>query len=453
MPKEDLTVMIVDSSARAHAVSEAYERSPNVQRILITPGNDFIGYGRKKEVIVEKNAKLTDPNSFLAVAQKYRPGLIDVCQDDALALGTADLLKEHGFAVFGPTRAAARLEWDKAWSRDFMSERHIPHPEYAIFDSPDAGINHVTGLYERNASALVFIKAAGLCAGKGAIGAKSLDEAIAAITAMKNFGSAGQTYLIEEGMVGEEASIYAFSDGRTIRPVRAAQDHKRLNNFDEGPNTGGMGAVSPIALLGNGVSGGKLNSRIFRDIVFPAIQGMEQQGNPYIGVLYTSIMVVEENGQLIPKVVEFNARWGAPEAEVVVPGIKTPMDKIVYACINGTLDKITVEEDNKTRVCVVGASRGYPGDISAVKGKRIFGLEDAMAMQGITLYGAGIAVRDGRFYANGGRLFSLVAEGGNIKDARAQALAAMALISIEGNNLHYRTDIGWRDMERHNVLR
>ena len=446
---EELTVMIVDSSARAHALSDAYERSPNVKRIIVSPGNDFIGYNRGKEVIIAPG-KLTDPQSFLAVAQQYKPDLVDVCQDDALAVGTVDLLKENGFDVFGPTRDAARLEWDKAWARGFMKRHGIPHPQYLVFTNQQDGIDFVAKSYETG-QASFFIKAAGLCAGKGAIPANSLEEALKAIETMKSFGKAGEVYLIEECMTGEEASVYAIlnGNGTDFNVTKPAQDHKRLNNNDEGPNTGGMGAVAPAGLV---ASNNYLEAAIKRQVIVAAINGLQDEHIPYTGILYCGIMAVERNGELVPKVVEFNSRWGAPEAEVVVPGILTPMDEIAFACVNSEF-LMDFQEDDKTRVCVVGASRGYPGDYSAVKNKQIFGLEDAMKMPGITVFGAGIKVADGKFYANGGRLFSLVAEGDNVKNAQSKALDAMRCVHMKGDtdfkfNLHYRTDIGRRDIER-----
>ncbi len=444
MTKEDLTVMIVDSSARAHALSDAYERSSNVKRIIVSPGNDFIGYNRQKEVIIAPG-KLTDPQSFLAVAQKYKPDLVDVCQDDALAVGTVDLLQEHGFTVFGPTKAASRLEWDKVYARKFMMRENIPHPVFMTFDNEKDGIEFAKGRYDSVPNILTFIKAAGLCAGKGAIPATNIDEAIKAIETMKSFKEAGQTYLIEEGMVGEEASVYAISDDFNFRTVKPAQDHKRLLWGDQGANTGGMGAVAPAGVIDD-----KIKETIARDIIIPTIRGMRDRSTPYTGILYCGIMVTKDG----PKVVEFNSRWGAPEAEVVIPGIQTPMDEIAYACINQELQKLDIAEDNKARVCIVGASKGYPDSkaVDAVKGKQIIGLGIAMEMPGIRVYGAGIrvgtGVDSGKLYANGGRLFSLVAEGNTLREAQAKALDAIRLVSVEGDNLHYRTDIGWRDIQR-----
>ena len=450
--------MIVDASARAHALSAAYEQSPSVKRIIVTPGNDFMGYHRRKEVIIAPGT-LTDSQSFLGVAKKYKPDLVDVCQDDALACGTVDLLQKHGFAVFGPTRKASRLEWDKAWSRELMENYRIPHPNYNVFSNNEEGMDYVFRAFGNDPSSTFFVKAAGLCAGKGAIKADNLEKAIAAIKEMKNFGTAGETFLVEKAMVGEEASVYAICDGNSMYITKPAQDHKQRDVFDSGPNTGGMGAVAPCLLVSNDKT---LQEEIRKKVLNPAMDGLEREGIPYTGILYGGIMAVDRGGDddkggdyrgqktphKTPMVIEFNARWGAPEAEVVIPGILTPMDEISLSCIAGKL--VQIHEDPKTRVCIVGASRGYPGDYSSMKGKQIFGLERVMEMKGVSLFGAGIVVSDGKFYASGGRLFSVVAEGDNVSQARQRALSAMAEIHIQGNNLHYRTDIGWRDVERMN---
>lgn len=455
----DLTVMVVDHSARAHAVADAYLRDPIVGQVILTAGNDFVKAANKtgKDVLVLNNAKHDDPASVLLAAQKYRPDLVDVCQDDALANGTVDLLRDHAFYVLGPTQAASRLEWDKQWSREFMKRHNIPHPHFEVFQSTvesDLGkvpYRHIQDFYLKHPDALLFIKAAGLCGGKGAIPARNKEEAFDAIRAMKSFGTAGKNYLVEEGMVGEEASIYSFVDGRNFKTVAAAQDHKCRDNYDLGPNTGGMGAVAPA-----GVITPELSKIIDDTIIRPAVEGMAEEGHPYVGVLYTGVMITKDG----PKVVEFNSRWGAPEAEVVVPGILTPMSDIAYACIEGDLNGIDIEQDGKARVCVVAASRGYPDskEVAKVKGKRIFGLDEVLdgasvklhgvGLVDIKVFGAGIKVEDGKFYANGGRLCSVVGEHSSMRYARAAALSAMGLLSVEGNNLQYRIDIGHRDVER-----
>jgi len=436
---QHLSVMIVGSGAREHTLSNAYESSPQVNIIIVTPGNDFIGYRRQKEVVIDKECSLKDQNSILALARKYKPDLVDVAQDDALAQGTVDLLEENGFLVFGPRRSAARIEWDKRWSREFMQRHGISQPDFRYFNDENLARRYAEELYRENPNRLIYTKATGLCSGKGALKSVNLEQAIRNIGIMKTFPyGAGETFLIEEGLKGEEFSYYAISDGKTCHIFNSAQDNKTVLNFDEGDQTGGMGAVSPAMITL------PFAEQIEQEMISRAIKGMALEGNHYKGVLYLGGIIVEGR----PMNIEYNARWGDPECQVVLPSVETDYVDIVSACLEGRLDKTQIQQDNRTRVCVVGSSRGYPNDYSEVRGKRIYGLEEAMEMDGIRVFGAGIDVEDGKFYANGGRLFSVVGEGKDILEAKQRAYSAMTRISIEGNNLHYRTDIGWRDVER-----
>ncbi len=435
----DLSVMIVGGGAREHAISNAYEKSPQIDRIVAASGNDFMGYKRKKEVIIDKDCSLKDPQSLLRIARKYNPELIDVAQDDALALGTVDLLQENGFLVFGPTKQAARIEWDKRWSREFMQRHHILHPHFRYFSSEEEGIHYVKDLYEEKPAKLLYTKATGLCSGKGALKSTSLDQAIRNIRRMKSFPNrAGEVFLVEEGLVGEEFSYYALSDGKHYHIFKSAQDNKTVFNFDEGEQTGGMGAISPAKVTDS------ISREIEENQISRAIHEMDSEGIPYKGILYLGGIVVEGK----PMNIEYNARWGDPECQVVLPSVETDYVDIVVACLEGRLNEVEIRQDDKTRVCVVGVSRGYPNDYSDVKGKRIYGLEEVVERTGVMVFGAGVDVQKGKCYANGGRLFSVVGEGRDILEARQNVYAAMAQISIEENNLHYRTDIGWRDVER-----
>lgn len=434
------SVLIIGSGAREDALSRAYEKSPLVDQIIISPGNDFMAYNRKKTVIVDKNASLKNPQSILEIAQKYAPDLIDVAQDDALASGAVDLLRKKGFRVFAPTQAAARLEWDKKWSREFMQRQRIPHPGFTYFNSEEKAVQHVNAIYAREPGKTIYVKATGLCAGKGALKATTLNEAIHNIHQMKTFpDKAGETFLIEEGITGEEFSYYAITDGKSYRVFKSAQDNKTAHNFDQGEQTGGMGVVSP-AMVTHPIA-----RDVESDQIAKAIQGMAEEGTPYCGILYVGGMMHGEK----PTTIEYNARWGDPECQTVLPALQTDYFLLAQACVDQTLANMPpLVQDEKVRVCVVGASRGYPGDYSSVKGKQIHGLEEAMAMKNVNVYGAGLTVKDGKFYANGGRLFSIVGEGSTVVEARKHAYSAMACVSIDGNNLHYRTDIAWRDVDR-----
>ena len=433
-----LSVMIVGSGAREHAISLAYENSPQIERIIVTPGNDFIAFGRKKNVIIYKGCSLKKPETILEIAKKYSPDIIDVAQDDALAAGTVDLLQNHGFKVFGPTKDAARIEWDKGWSREFMKRHNIPHPEFRYFSDEEEARQYVRDIYHKDPSKLLFIKATGLCAGKGALKSENLGQATGNINKMKEFGDAGKIFLVEEGLKGEEFSFYAISDGKSYKLFKSAQDNKTVDDFDKGDQTGGMGAISPARITEG------LEPEIEENMIARLVSGMQEEGHPYKGIIYFGGIAL--NGK--PNTIEYNARWGDPECQVVLPGLKNDYVDLVLASIEGRLDKVSLQQDDKVRVCVVLTSRGYPNDYSEVKGKRIFGIESTMKMPGVTIFGAGINMNDGKFYANGGRLLSVVAEGNNILEARERAYSAAAKINIEGNNKHLRNDIGWRDVER-----
>src|SRR3989344_3630495 len=267
---QHLSVMVVGSGAREHALSQAYEKSSQVSRVIVAPGNDFIAYLRKKEVLIDKGCSLTDPFSILSMARKYRPDLVDVAQDDALASGTVDLLQEQGFQAFGPTKMAARIEWDKKWSREFMLRHQIPSPKFRYFDSAE-----------------------------DALKSTSLDEAVRNIGQMKHFpNQAGMVFLVEDGLIGEEFSYYTISDGQTYRAFKSAQDNKAVFNFDEGGQTGGMGAISP-AKATNGLS-----SEIEENFISKAIDGMAAEEVPYLGILYLGGIVVDGK----PINIEYNAR-------------------------------------------------------------------------------------------------------------------------------------------------
>ncbi len=442
MPKEDLTILLIGSGAREHTISCAYEKSPNVRKIIIAPGNDFIGYKREKEIISDKNCSLKSPNSLLEISRKYKPDLVDVTQDDALANGTVDILEKNGFNVFGPRKEVARIEWDKRWSREFMQRHEIPHPSFRYFENEIDAEQYAREQYSNDSSKLIYVKAIGLCSGKGALKSNSLDEAIKNIRKMKDFpNDTGKIFLVEEGLVGEEFSYYVISDGKTSKTFKSAQDNKTIFNFDKGDQTGGMGAISPAMVTES------IRNEIEEQQISNAIKGMALERNPYRGILYLGGIVV--NGK--PMNIEYNARWGDPECQVVLPSIKTDYFEIIKSCLEEKLNGLNISQDNKTRVCVVGASKGYPNNYSQVKGKRIFGIDEVMGMEGINIFGAGIEVSDGKLYANGGRLFSVVAEGKDVLEAKQKAYSAIARISIEGNNLHYRTDIGWRDVERFNI--
>lgn len=435
MTKKGVTVLITDAGGRGSALVDAYAKSSKVTKIIAVPGNDLMAINTKKLVKTYPDLKTTSVAEILEICRKESVDLVDVSQDNAVAVGLVDELEKLGIKAFGPSKLAGQIEWDKSWSRDFMVKYNLPVPKFKICKSEKEGVDFIKGQKRVRAW---FIKANGLVEGKGALPASTNIEALLRIKEMKRFGKDGETYLIEEWLVGEEFSTFAYLDGSSFKIVAHAQDHKRVLNFDQGENTGGMGCSTPPLLITQKVS------RQIDQIFKKTLLGLIKEGRPYKGVLYLGGIVVQ--GEVF--IIEFNARWGDPEAEIILPSIKNDVYEIAKAVIEGNLKSVNLKVENKSRVAVAGTSKGYPGDYSAVKGKEIFGLGKALRMPGVKLYSAGVKKEGKRVVANGGRLFYLVGEGRDVIEARQKAYNAMALISIEGNNLHYRTDIGYRDVER-----
>lgn len=430
-----MKILILGSGGREHALAEIYSKSPNVKKVFVAPGNGLMDYQNPIITTVPK-VNAIDLDAVLHLIKKQKIDLVDIAQDDPLAAGFVDKLEKEGIAAFGPKKAAAEIEWSKKWARNFMTKYKLPIPRFQTFSDPKKAIAYIKRLSEQ----LLYIKASGLALGKGAIRAENKKDAIEAVNAMGKFGKSGETFLVEEGLIGEEFSLFAICDGEHFVVAGNACDHKTVYNADQGPNTGGMGCVSPT---------GAINSSIVQTtklkILRPFIEGMRQEKRPYSGILYLGGMLAKDG----IKIIEFNARWGDPEAEVILPSIKSDYLEIVEAVLTKRLHKFRINFDNKVRISLAGCSRGYPDDYSTVKGKEIFGLTEAMKLPGITIFGAGITREEKRFFVNGGRIFHLVAEGKDIKDARRRAYEAMSMVYIEGNNLHYRTDIGWREIERY----
>lgn len=446
-----MQILIIGSGGREHALANAYSKSKKVKKVLVAPGNDFMTFQNEK-IETFSEIKSTDFEGILNLAKKEKVDLVDVAQDDPLALGFVNRLEQKGIVAFGPTQKAAEIEWSKDWARNFMQKYNLPIPGFKVFNNPKKAIQYVNNFYENHfrqstsevyeKKPALYIKASGLALGKGALRAENKQKAIAAILTMKQFGAAGQIFLVEECLTGEEFSLFAICDGNNYKIISFAQDHKTVYNCDLGPNTGGMGCISPIKLITLSIQ-----KTIEQKILKPFMQGMQKEERPYKGILYLGGIINNLPDGGVLKIIEFNARWGDPEAQVILPGIKNDYLNVVLSTMKQYSNE-TIILDQKVRVSIAGCSRGYPVDYSMVKGKEIFGLEKAMELPGITIYGAGIVRKDYRFFANGGRVFHLVAEGKDIIDARKKAYQAMSAIFIEGNNLHYRTDVGWRDVER-----
>jgi phosphoribosylamine---glycine ligase len=431
-----LTIMIIDGGGRGSALVDKYSQSPLVKKIIAVPGNDLMTLNKFKKVKIYPELKTTSISEIIEICQKEKVDLVDVAQDNAVAVGLVGELNKNNITTFGPTQKAGQLEWDKSWSRNFMKKYQLPIPEFYVFDSREDGLKFLDNHFDK----AWVVKASGLAEGKGVIITKNNSEAKTAIDEMSRFGQSGQTYLLEECLVGEEFSAFAVVDGLDFQIVGFAQDHKRVNDHDQGSNTGGMGCVSnPLVVDKNILSQVK-------DIFQKTVSGMITENRPYQGILYLGGMVVGKKVYII----EFNCRWGDPEAQVIIPSIKNDLIDICFSVINHQLKSQKIKTDSKTRIVVTGVSKGYPVNYDSVKGKKILGLKELLFFKNIKVLGAGVKIQNNNLIANGGRLFYLISSGRNIIDARKKIYEQLANITIEGNNLHYRTDIGWRDVARLN---
>lgn len=441
MPEKDTqmakgyTVLIVDVGGRGAALVHKYSQSKFVKRILAVPGHDLLQINSKKPVKIYPHLETTSTKEILEICKKEKVDLVDVAQDNAVEAGVADALAGVVPWISGPSRNAGRIEWDKAWARDFMAKYKIPHPEYKVFTSQKAGITYI----KKQKEGKWFIKANGLLAGKGALPAHNKKEAIARIREMSKFGEQGNTFLIEEWLEGEEFSYFVASDGKTYKTLGAAQDHKRMFNFDEGENTGGMGCSAPPLVVTK-----KLVDQVERQIIKKTLSGLAKEGRAFKGILYLGGIVVRQK----PYVIEFNARLGSPEAEVLVPAVQSDYFQLGRAISEGNLRNYQLKLDKKSRVAVTLALRSNPSGVAGKDGCRIYGVDEAKKISSVTLYGARVSKKGNKYYAGSGRLLHIVGEGKNVIEAREKAYRAAAHFWVEGNNLHYRTDIGWRDVER-----
>lgn len=429
-----MNILVIGSNGREHTLASSYAKSKKVRKVIMTPGNGLTDFENEKIRNYEE-VGMMDFDKIVGVCKKEKIDLVDVAQDDVIAAGYVDKLELLGIKAFGPTQKASQLEWDKNWARNFMVKYKLSIPQFRSFTEQKKAIEYVNKLPNQ----LLFIKASGLALGKGVIRAENKREAKQAILEMSKFGKSGETFLIEEGLVGEEFTLFVICDGENYIITKSSQDHKTVYNGDKGPNTGGIGCVAPTNAITQ-----NLLKEIETKIIKPTLDGMKKEGRIYRGILYLGGMITKKG----IKIIEFNSRWGDPEAEVILPSLKTDYLEIVNAVLAKKLAKFKVEFDKKVRISIAGCSLGYPGDYSKVKGKEIFGLNEVMKLPKIEVFGAGIKRKGNKFFANGGRIFHLVAEGKDIKEARKRAYQAMSLINIEGNNLHYRTDIGWRDLKR-----
>ncbi len=445
------TVLVVDGGGRGSVLVEAYLKSNRVKKVLAVPGNDLMTLD--KNVKIFPNIRTTDIQEIIRICKAEKVGLVDVAQDDAVAVGLVDEIQKEGTKAFGPKKSAGRIEWDKAWARNLIKKFKIPIPRYKICKTQKEGISYI----KKQKNGKWFVKASGLAAGKGALYARNKKDAIAKIKQMKQFGKAGSTYLIEECLKGEEFSSFAIVNGKKFAVVGHAQDHKTVFDGDRGPNTGGMGCSSPPLAITPEIE--KQINSIFQKTV----NGLAKVSRPYVGILYLGGMIVKEKrlarrspersrtGEGRVYVIEFNSRWGDPEAQVIIPAIKNDYYKLILDASHGKLQKI--KKDKKYRVVVTAASKGYPKDYKKVVGKEIKGIASILrhhklSERSVKVFGAGVLKKGKKFIVNGGRLFYVLGDGKNIEDARKKTYDALLFVSITGNNLHYRKDIGYRDLKR-----
>ena len=420
-----MNILLIGSGGREHALAWKIAQSPHVEKFYALPGNP--GIAEYAELV--QNISIGDNAAIVKFAQEKNINLVVVGPEAPLVNGLVDALEVAGIKSFGCKKDAAQLEGSKIFAKNLMKKYNIPTAQFEVFDNPDDAKNYI-----RSKGAPVVIKADGLAAGKGVIVAQDLEEALYAVDEMKKFGAAGSRIVVEEFMDGEEASILAFTDGKTIIPMTAAQDHKRLNDNDEGVNTGGMGAYAPAPVVTAEVA--KLAEE---KILKPIISALNAEGITYRGCLYAGLMIVDGE----PKVVEFNARFGDPETQAVLPLLESDLVEIMDACATGNLADKKISWSDKSAVCVVLASGGYPKAYK--QNLPISGIDEAKNL-GAIIFHAGTAEVDGKILTSGGRVLGVTAVAENIRAAIEKVYRCVEVIDFE--NMHYRKDIAARALQR-----
>ncbi|HEX5801683.1 MAG TPA: phosphoribosylamine--glycine ligase [Azospira sp.] len=423
-----MKVLVIGSGGREHALAWKLAQSPKVTRVLVAPGNP----GTAREPLLE-NVAITAIPELVELAKREQVQFTVVGPEAPLAAGVVDAFRAAGLPIFGPTKAAAQLESSKDFAKRFLIRHNIPTAKYQTFSDAAAAHDYVNAQ-----GAPIVIKADGLAAGKGVVVAMTLDEAHGAIDMMltdNRMGDAGARVVIEEFMRGEEASFIVLADGKHALALATSQDHKRLKDNDEGPNTGGMGAYSPAPVVTP-----EVHARVMREIIMPTLAGMAADGLPYTGFLYAGLMI-DDAGQ--PRVVEFNCRMGDPETQPIMMRLKTDLSDLIDAAIGGRLDQIEAEWDRRVALGVVLAAAGYPE--SPHKGDVIDGLPTTET-EDVHVFHAGTAEQDGKVVTAGGRVLCVTALGDNVRNAQKRAYDVTDGIVFEGRQ--YRRDIGHRAVAR-----
>jgi phosphoribosylamine--glycine ligase len=422
-----MKILVVGSGGREHALAWKLAQSEKIQVVMVAPGNGGTALdGRLKNIFI------TDPVQLADYVQQEHIAITVVGPEAPLAAGIVDIFRERGLKIFGPTKKAAQLESSKDFAKAFMKRHGIPTAAYQSFSDAKAAHDYID-----QQGAPIVIKADGLAAGKGVVVAMTLKEAHDAVDMMlsdNRFGDAGARVVIEEFLDGEEASFIVMVDGKNILPLATSQDHKRLMDNDEGPNTGGMGAYSPAPIVTP-----QLHARVMREIILPTVQGMAKDGNPYTGFLYAGLMIDAEGN---PKTLEFNCRMGDPETQPIMVRLKTDLVKVMEHAVEGTLDQIELQWDRRTALGVVMAAANYPE--SPRKGDVIKGIP-AETDDSVTFH-AGSVLENDQLKTAGGRVLCVVGLGGTVRVAHKAAYEALDKIHFDG--MQFRRDIGWRAMRR-----
>lgn len=417
-----MKVLVVGGGGREHAIVHKLSKSEKVDKIYCAPGNPGI-----QELAQTVDISPMDFDLLIKFAKDNSIDMTIAAMDDTLVAGIVDEFEKNGLKIFGPNKKAAIIEGSKAFSKNLMKKYNIPTASYETFSSYEDALKYIETL-----NPPIVIKADGLALGKGVLICKTLDEAkesLKDIMLNKKFGQAGENVVIEEFMTGKEVSILCFCDGSTIVPMVSAKDHKRAFDNDKGPNTGGMGTISPTKYYTEEIS------KICMETIFkPTIDALAKEGRKFIGVLFFGLMITEQG----PKVIEYNARFGDPETQVVLPRLKTDLIDIINACLNENLDTINIEWEDYATSCVILASGGYPD--SYEKGYEIVGLEECKNLDDVFIYHAGTSIKDNKIVNNGGRVLGVMAKGETLDKALEKSYNALNIVKFK--DCFYRKDIG-----------
>ncbi len=425
-----MKILIVGGGGREHALAWKAAQSEHVEIVYVAPGN--AGTATEDKL---NNVTITaeDIQGLIAFAHKERIDLTIIGPEAPLVAGIVDAFNAAGLRCFGPSKAAAILEGSKSFAKEFLKRHRIPTADYQVFSEYDPAIRHVQG---KNTP--IVVKADGLAAGKGVVIAQTDQEAITAVTNMlssNKFSAAGRRVVIEEFLQGEEASFIVMTDGEEILPLASSQDHKSRDDDDKGPNTGGMGAYSPAPVITK-----EIHDRIMREVIAPTVRGMAEEGRKYVGFLYAGLMITPDG---TPKVLEFNCRFGDPEAQPIIMRLKSDLVSLCNAALDGKLNEVNAEWDKRAALGVVLASNGYPAGSS--KGDVITGL-DSKFPANVKIFHAGTVIKNGQIVTAGGRVFCATGLGTNV--TQAQKAVYQAVEKINWNGMFYRSDIGYRAVAR-----